>query len=162
MNVKLSFNDPEVLKGYLGQVLQQTMPDNVKNIQNRVIIGAEGGLAYPLFTLDFWEIARDNPRLSTLDTIAEFRNFLKAIDTYVDQARQITNAHGTNTFVEIEDEIVLSAGAICSTSLPDLAIGNPKIGSIEELVSFVGMVKEAKPRLDSQYEALLSTARDVY
>lgn len=137
MDLKIDFNNPHILRGYLEQALPQIAPREF--LIRQMTIGKEGGLAYRLFNGSEWRNVPEKPRMHTRDEIKLVKNYFGALETYIQTAEEHAKEHDFGLVYVKEDDINPTLGV--DYPLFSVGMGDVSIGSVEKFERFMQMLK---------------------
>ena len=150
-----NFNDPSILRGYLEQAAPRF---NLLEDPSRIVVGDTGGMGYTLFAGGDWQRFPTDIRIWTFYDSAAVRNFLGAIDKYVEFAEKHAAEYGFRILAVDRHEKKLTHPEKPELPIYSTAIGSTNIESVETLERFLKMVEEGKQPLSRLYLQLQELA----
>lgn len=153
MELKIDFNNPRILQGYVEQALSQI---GLEESAGRIRAGSKGGLAYTLFQDKY----RGFPlqfRISSASEMAIVQDYFNAVQAYVTNAGKHAEQHGFG--LVIENEKVITNGISLDDFIYNAGLGSSTIESAERFQAFLDMIKSGKKELNKQYEGLVEKVK---
>jgi len=156
--LEINFNNPHILRGHLEQVLPQMGLEGVE-----IIVGVQGGLAYPLFEDDYSRNIPRAPHPNKLSEMKLWKTYFDAVDTYVTRSRELAESFNFRLLSFDSNQTALSINPTQDEIIYQLGIGDVSIESAKRLESFLQMVQKGfgDPGEKHLYNALVEMVKTL-
>lgn len=161
MDLKIDFNNPNLLRGYLEEALPQLgLEDALEDVKKRIIVGKNGGLAHCLFSASELNLPRE-PRMSSLSEIRALTTCFGAIEDYLGAARDYAQEFDFQLVVNCRDKGIIPVREGANFYFSTAGIGDESIKSLEEFERFLQMVIECREDLIQRYNAVKEAIKNI-
>lgn len=135
--MKIDFNHPSILQGYLEQAKPQFALENVRGI----VVGKTGGLAYRLFADDGKELPTSF-NVRSIDSMKKVMSYLESIKAFIGESESYANNLGFRLVYINPPSNSISNGLESQSNIYFSGIGDKTIESVERFEKFLEMVKD--------------------
>jgi hypothetical protein len=141
--IKIDFNNPKILEGYLEQTIPQL---GLEHLIPNLVVGTTGGLAYSLFEKDNLMKYPKNLRSQTLEDFGFVSQYYSAITDYINFAKEKANEFGFG-LVFIGGDKLISEKLSNQQSIYMSGIGAGKIEQYSHFERFVKLLIDSESSL---------------